>query len=116
MQRNNLPKYLLIAALAFVFIYFGIDKFINPIIWIGFMPPWMDGLMGMSLNTWLLITGVTEIIFGAMLFVPNRRVQQAGTILIALHLVAILTQIGWNDIAIRDIGLLLASGALFFLL
>lgn len=115
-EHNRLARNFLIAALAFVFAYFGVDKFQNPIIWIGWMPAWMEGLLGMSKNVWLQITGVTEILFAVMLLIPHRRIRQAGAILIPLHLVAVLTQTGWNEIAVRDIGLLLSSIALFFLL
>jgi|GEM_PF-3698566 len=36
--------------------------------------------------------------------------------MIALYLVAILTQTGWNNIAVRDIGLLFMTIGLWFLL
>jgi hypothetical protein len=48
--------------------------------------------------------------------IPVRLVRQIGAIMIALHLVAILTQVGWNDIAVRDIGLLLSALALLALI
>ncbi|MBI3332393.1 hypothetical protein HYZ99_05580 [Candidatus Peregrinibacteria bacterium] len=116
MEHNRLARNLLIVALAFVFGYFGVDKFIHPLFWIGWMPPWLDGFMGLSKEVWLMITGATEAVFAVMLLIPHRRVRQAGAILVALHLVAVHTQTGWNDIAIRDIGLLMSSIALFLLI
>ncbi len=116
MQRQNSAKWILVASLAFVFGYFGLDKFMNPDIWIGWMPMWLEELMGFTREQWLMITGATEMFFAILLLIPHRRVQQAGSILVALHLLAILTQTGWNDIAIRDIGLLLSSVALFLML
>lgn len=116
MDRNRLARGFLIAGLAFVFGYFGIDKFIHPLVWIGWMPPWMDGLLGFSKDVWLQITGALEIFFSLLLIIPVRRMQQTGAILVALHLVAVLTQTGWNDIAIRDIGLMLSSLALLLML
>lgn len=116
MQSQNAAKWTLIIGLAFVFGYFGIDKFINPDIWIGWMPTWLEGLLGFTRQQWLSITGATEIFFALLLLIPHRRIQQAGSILVALHLVAIFTQTGWNDIAIRDIGLLMSSVALFLML
>ncbi len=80
------------------------------------MPPWMDGLLGLPLATWLRITGIGEILLAILLLVPVRALQRIIAILMALHLLAVLTQTGWNDIAVRDIGLLLSSLALLFLL
>lgn len=116
MQRKTYADLLLTAGLAFVFIYFGVDKFVHPQWWIGWMPEWMDGLLGLSNNAWMHITGVLEILFAVMLLIPVRIIRQSGAILCALHLVAVLTQTGWNDIAVRDIGLLLMSLGLFALM
>lgn len=116
MQRTSVSKWLLIAALSFVFGYFGIDKFVHPEFWLGWIPLWMEGLMGLSRNAWLVVIGLSEALMAVLLIIPVRKVQKIGAILIALHLVAILTQVGWNDIGIRDLGLLLADLALIFLL
>lgn len=106
---------LLTAALLLVFLYFGIDKFFHPTIWLGFMPLWMDGLLGLTANAWLGVIGALEILFALFLIFPIRKVRQIGCILIALHLVGIVTIVGWNDIGVRDTGLLLAALALLFL-
>lgn len=116
MNRKNLALIFLIGGLAFVFGWFGIDKFVHPTIWIGFLPTWMDGFLGLSKNVWIVIVGASEILFAVMILVPVRIVRQAGTVLIALHLVAVLWQVGWNDIGVRDLGLFASSLALFFLL
>lgn len=116
MERKRLPEYFLTAALVFVFAWFGIDKFTHPSIWTGFLPAWMDGLAGMPASTWILIIGAQELLFAVMLLVPVRRVRQLGALLIALHLVGVVAQVGWNDIGVRDIGLLLSSLALLTLL
>jgi uncharacterized membrane protein len=116
MQRKTYADLLLTAGLAFVFAYFGIDKFVHPQWWIDWMPTWMEGLLGLSRNGWMYITGALEILFAAMLIIPVRPIRQAGALLTALHLVAVLTQTGWNDIAIRDIGLLFMSLGLFALM
>ncbi len=107
---------LLTIGLAVVFGWFGIDKFLTPLIWIGWMPLWMEGLMGMPTETWLKIVGVSEIIMALLIIIPIRKVRMVGAVLIALHLVAILTQTGWSDIGVRDTGLLFSALALLFLL
>jgi uncharacterized membrane protein len=116
MDRKQLALYVLIAALAFVFGWFGIDKFLDPLVWVGFLPTWMDGLLGMPKETWLVIMGVIEIAFALMLIIPVRNVRRLGALLIVIHLLAIVWQVGWNDVAVRDIGLLLSSLSLLLLL
>lgn len=112
MQRQNIVKWLLIAALVFVFGDFGIDKFMHPDNWIGWLPVWMDGLGGLPKNSWLEIIGALEVLFALMILIPVRAVQKTGVILMILHLVAVLTQTGWNDVAVRDIGLMISAIAL----
>ncbi|HVW66820.1 MAG TPA: hypothetical protein VHA78_03755 [Candidatus Peribacteraceae bacterium] len=112
MQRQKVVKWLLIAALVFVFGDFGIDKFAHPDIWIGWIPNWMDGLGGLPKSSWLQLIGALEVLFALMLLIPVRAIQKAGAILIVLHLVGVLTQVGWNDVAVRDIGLMISAIAL----
>ncbi len=80
------------------------------------MPAWLEGFAGLSRETWMQVTAVLEIIFGLLVLVPHRNIRRLGALLMALHLVAVLTQTGWNDIAVRDIGLLASSIALLLLL
>ncbi|TSC58294.1 MAG: hypothetical protein Greene041619_725 [Candidatus Peregrinibacteria bacterium Greene0416_19] len=116
MERNALARWILALSLAFVFVSFGIWKFVDPIIWIGFLPGWMEGLMGLTRDAWLRVIGVSEILMGLLLLPPVRWMKRAGAGLIILHLLAILTQVGWNDVAVRDLGLIGAAVALLVML
>lgn len=107
---------ILITGLAFVFLYFGIDKFVHPLLWIGWIPKWMDGLGGFTSDQWLQIIGVTEALIGAAFLFPVRIVRQIATVVAVLHLLGVLSQVGWNDITVRDIGLLAMTVAVWFLL
>lgn len=100
------PRWLLILGLAFVFGYFGIDKFWHPILWIQWIPDWMDGLIGMNKDAWLKLIGASEIILAVGLLLPSYLIQRIAAALCGLHLLGVLTQTGWNDVAVRDIGLL----------
>lgn len=115
-MRQRIPSIILSLSLALVFGYFGLDKFQHSIIWIGWIPSWMDGLLSFSSNGWLHIVGLVEMFTAVLLLVPQRKVRSAGALLAAAQLTAILTQTGWNDVAARDVGLLAAALALFFLL
>ena len=116
MDRKQLAKYLLIGALVFVFGWFGLDKLRNPILWSGFLPLGMDGLFQVGNDTWIVVIGILELLFAFLLLIPVRRVRQVAATLMVLHLVGILWQVGWNDIGVRDIGLLISGVALLVLL
>ncbi len=116
MSAITTAKWTLILGTAFVFLYFGIEKFVHPALWLGWMPDWMDGLMGYRVSLWMQVVAVTEIALGALILVPVRAVQKTVALLASLHLVAILTQVGWNDTAVRDTGLLCMTTALWYLI
>ena len=115
-ERNTDARLILIASLAVIFGYFGIDKFINPLIWIGWIPPWMDGLLGMSKDVWLRIIGVVEITIALLLVIPVVRIRKIGTGIAIIYLLGILSQTGFNDLGARDFGLLMSALALLALL
>lgn len=116
MPPISIVRLTLIIGVTIVFVYFGIDKFVSPLIWIGWLPSWMDGLLGLGKSTWIQIIGAAEIIIAVLLFIPVRIVQKTGALLAVLHLAAVLTQTGWNDVAVRDIGLLFMTVALWYAL
>lgn len=106
----------LVIGLAFVLGYFGIDKFIHPLNWIGWMPYWMDGLAGVSVHAWLLTIGAFEALLALGLCIPWKGMQHWSALLASLHLTSIvLLAVGWNDIAVRDAGLACAASALWYL-
>jgi hypothetical protein len=110
------PLWILLAAFVFVFGYFGIDKFVTPVLWMGFLPAWMDGLLGMPKETWIAVVGAAEIVMAVMLLIPHSLVRRIGAGLIILHLITVVIQVGWNDIGVRDIGLLLSAAAMYLLI
>ena len=116
MQRKSVAQILLTVALALVFGFFGIDKFLSPIVWIGWIPQWMEGFLSLHRDAWLRVIGLTELLLALLILIPVQKIRQIGVILICIHLIAILTQTGWNDIGVRDAGLLLSALALLFLL
>jgi uncharacterized membrane protein YphA (DoxX/SURF4 family) len=116
MQRIRLGTWILSIGLAVVFGWFGIDKFLNPVAWLGWIPAWMDGLLGMPSTTWLNIIAVSEMTFAVMLLVPVRNVRRAGAVLIAVQLLGILPIAGFNDVGLRDFAMMMSAIALAVLL
>lgn len=116
MQRTRIATITLSAGLAFVFIAFGIDKFINPILWIGWVPLWLQEQSGIGAGAWLPWIGAGEIAVGVLLILPHTRLKKIGACLIIAFLVAVLPMVGWNETGIRDIGLLFSAVALLMML
>mgnify|MGYP001598284893 CR=1 FL=1 len=116
MERNSTATFLLTAALVLIFGYFGIDKFVHPLLWIGWVPLWLEGVFGLTRAIWLQIIGFIEIVTALLILCPLRNICRGGLALAILQLLGILTQTGWNDIGARDAAILLSALALFLLL
>jgi len=104
-------KLIPILGLSFVFLFFGIDKFIHPLLWISWQPTFFDGLLGFAKEGWNIIFAVIEFIFVILLLIPRTRWIGAGLMTVFVAPIVIMT---WpSDIAVRDIGLMSISLYLF---
>ncbi|OGN02650.1 MAG: hypothetical protein A2655_02965 [Candidatus Yanofskybacteria bacterium RIFCSPHIGHO2_01_FULL_43_42] len=102
--------------LATVFIWFGVDKFLNPQYWLS---AWISqgilsvaskaGLGGMDV---VYASGVFELLVGAS--VLSNIFIKTFSFLALMFLVAILFTFGINEVVIRDVGLIGGFLSLFF--
>ena len=100
----------LVAGLFYVFFLFGIQKFTSPEYWEGWIPMWMDGFLGISKALWNKFIGAAEVVMAiGILFRQTRRL---AALLMALHLLAIVSITRLSDIGIRDTALLLMAASL----
>jgi uncharacterized membrane protein YphA (DoxX/SURF4 family) len=116
-----LTRWILSIALAYVLIVFGVDKLLNPPNWIGWMPLWMDGLLGINVNAWLTIIGVLELLLGIGVLIHWKSLNRIAAFFASVHLLGIIVVVAsfsgslWNDqILVRDIGLFAISLVLIF--
>ncbi len=116
MQKASVATGVLMSAMMIVFGVFGIDKFIHPLSWIGWIPQWMDGLFGIGKSQWLMVTGIMELILASALLFPSVLIRRIAAWSMVLHLAFVLTQTGMNDLFVRDLGLMLSAVALGILL
>lgn len=91
-------------------IVFGLDKFTNLLVgWKQYLAPWIVDIAPFEPSTIMHIVGVVEIIAGLLVALKPRY----GAWLVAVWLLGIIvtlaTSPGWFDIALRDVGLLLAA-------
>jgi hypothetical protein len=94
-------------------ILFGLDKFTNILVdWTTYLAPRIDRLVPGSAHHVMLAVGVVEILAGLVVAVRPK----VGGYLVAAWLAGIIVDLllipGHYDIALRDLGLLLAALAL----
>lgn len=94
-------------------VLFGLDKFANLLTdWPGYLAPWVDGIVPGSAQQAMYAVGVVEVVAGVVVALAPR----FGGLLVAAWLAGIIVNLltipGFNDVALRDFGLLVAAVAL----
>jgi uncharacterized membrane protein YphA (DoxX/SURF4 family) len=83
-----------------VFLWFGLDKFVHPQNWFGWVPVWVWPLLPFSPDTFMFLQGAVEAVIGALLIL-GRWVRLAA-LSAGVFLVALTAAVGANEITIRD--------------
>ncbi len=104
---------LLRAAFVVAPILFGLDKFPNLMVqWDQYLAPRLAGLLPMSAHEAMYVVGVVEVLAGILVLVHPK----LGAAVVAVWLGGIIGNLllipGFYDVALRDVGLLLAAVAL----
>ncbi|MAE13490.1 hypothetical protein CMO92_02910 [Candidatus Woesearchaeota archaeon] len=101
---------LLRIALSLVFLWFGLNQLLNGQAWLGWLPSWTV-LLPISGETLLLFNGGLETLFG--LFLLLGIFTRVSSLVLGLHLLVIAASLGYSDVMVRDLGLTLATLAVF---
>ena len=112
-DKRALGLLLLRLGLGGVFLWFGVDKFISPLNWIGWIPGWLSPLLPMSQYTFIYTLGVIEVITGVLVLVGYY--TRIAAVVAGLQLLGIIISFGFNDIMIRDMGLLFLAASIVLL-
>ena len=112
-KKKDLVPFLLRLGLGIIFFWFGITKFTNIESWYSFIPPWLESLLPISVNMFLYIQGAIETLIG--LFLILGIFVRKSAFLAALILIVIIITVGFNDISLRDFGLLMIAISLMIL-
>jgi uncharacterized membrane protein YphA (DoxX/SURF4 family) len=96
--------------LSLVILWFGFSQLVEQQSWMGYMPASMQTMhqrmMGFPEPTTLvLLNGAFEVVLGVLLLLGIWVRPVAG--LLALHLLGIVFSLGYNEIAVRDFGLMM---------
>jgi len=92
-----------------VFLWIGIDIWLNTDYWMTWLPGYVSQFIEPQIM--MLMTGVFDFVFGLLLLLGL--FTRISAFLMALHLIGVIMTIGYNDIAVRDFGLLLATIGIF---
>ncbi len=99
--------------LALVFLWFGFSQLTNPGDWTSFVPVSIANFLPLPVTMIVLLNGLLEVVCGVLL-VLNVAVRWAA-LLLALHLAGITVSLGYNSVAVRDFGLMMATFSLALL-
>ncbi|MBI2004105.1 DoxX family membrane protein [Candidatus Pacearchaeota archaeon] len=94
-------------AIGLVFLLFGVDQLMKPALWTAWIPQFIP----FEPANMVLINGLFDLAIGIFLILGLflRPFAAIGII----HLITIIASVGYNDIGIRDFGLLLVLVAVF---
>ena len=114
MKKEEFSSYfsifLIRVSIGLIFFWFGLDKLIHPLLWLGWIPKTIINLIPFSGNTFIYILGVVELVLGVLLIVGF--LVRIVALFTALNLIGVIVSIGFNDIAVRDFGLLIMAVSL----
>lgn len=94
-------------AIGLVFLLFGIDQLMKPTLWAAWIPQFIP----FEATTIVLINGLLDLAIGIFLILGL--FLRPFAIIGIIHLIIITASVGYNDIGIRDFGLLLVLFAVF---
>jgi uncharacterized membrane protein YphA (DoxX/SURF4 family) len=125
-QYKSYAPLLLRIALSLVFLWFGLNQIINQDMFLGYLPEWAMGhpresphhhiMMFMHYipnraSYLLVLNGIFEIIFGTLLLLGL--FTRISALFLGIKLFFIMITLGYNDVAVRDLGLSLATFSIF---
>ena len=98
-------------AVAALFLWFGLNQIFFADAWVAWLPAWTSSLPIDAL-TFIYVNGFFETLFG--LFLLLGVFTRFSALVLSLHLFGIAFSLGYNDIAVRDFCLALATMAVAF--
>ena len=112
--RSDASRYapsLVRMGLSIVFLWFGLHQLFVPDAFVGWLPPFLLSLP-IPPSTFLALNGSFETLFGIFLLLGL--FTRLTALLLTFHLIGILIfSVGYNEIGVRDFGLMMATLSVF---
>ena len=96
--------------ISLLFLWFGLNQIFDSSSWLGYFPQYAYALPIKPL-TLILMNGIFETLLGVLLIIGL--FTRVTSFILTLHLFVIAFGLGYDDIAIRDIALGIATFAIF---
>ena len=107
MRMNNQHGQIIVRlAMSLLFLWFGLNQVLDAASWLGWLPQWVFGLP-ISPTAFIVFNGTFETILGTLLLLGIG--TRWSAFLLAIHLFGIVVNLGYNDVAVRDFCLALAT-------
>lgn len=107
---QRLSPLVLRLGLTALFLWFGLSQVFFPNDWISWVPTWVPDFSHMDARTIVLLNGGFEVVFGVLLLLGIY--VRFVVLLLGLHLLSIAYELGYGDIAARDVCIAIACFAL----
>src|SRR3989344_5127717 len=98
-------------AIAIVFLWFGFSQLKNPDSWVRMMPMYIQSIIPLSVRDLIYLNGTFEIVFATLLLLGLY--TRFVSFLLSLHLLHIITILGYGAVAARDFSLAIATFVIF---
>src|SRR3989344_5102498 len=92
-----------------VFFLIGLDQLLKPTLWASYFPQTLP--FGISVAQAVLANGIFDIVIGTLLLIGL--LTRIASAIGVLHLIGVIYTLSYNDISIRDIGILLGALSVF---
>jgi|SRR3989344_5755501 len=112
LQAKYYAPAILRIGMALVFLWFSINQFFFTNNFISFVPESIVSISGISPAMFVIGNAIIEFIFGAFLILGIH--VRTSAFILSLHLFGIAFSLGYNPTMIRDLGLVVATAAIFF--
>ncbi len=93
-------------SVSLVFLWFGLNQIFDAESFLGYLPEFATKLPLQPMIV-ILGNGIFETIFGLLLILGL--LTRLSALLLGLHLIGIIVSLGYNEIAVRDFGLMMAT-------
>ncbi len=97
--------------LSLVFLWFGFTQVTGPELWTSLIPEFITNITRLSALTFVYLNGGMEIVLGILLILGIY--TRISAFILALHLLFITIDVGYNAVGIRDLGLTIATFSIF---
>ena len=113
MTRQEWGIFVLRIGLAALFLWFGFSQLLDSLSWVSWVPEWAVNLLHIPPAMIVLLNGAFEVIAGAL--IALNLFTRWAALLLGLHLVVLVIDIGLTPIGVRDFAIMMATFALAFL-